>query len=154
MQADLSSLERFINNLRVDRKTLWSDLVAGLITAVAAIPNGLGGGILAGVNPVNGLYSLIAGTTVAAFFTSSALMAVDATSATALATRDALAYAPADQKLGLLVALVVLVGLFQLVFGLLRLGSLVRFISNAVMTGFLSGIAVLTILGQVADVTG
>jgi SulP family sulfate permease len=53
-----------------------------------------------------------------------------------------------------LVVLVILVGLFQLIFGLLKLGSLTDFISNAVMTGFITGIAVQAIIGQVGDLTG
>ena len=48
----------------------------------------------------------------------------------------------------------ILVGLFQLLFGVLKLGFLTRFISNSVMTGFLTGIGILTILGQVGDITG
>ena len=140
--------------LRVQRQTLRNDLVAALIMAIVAIPNGLGGSVLAGVNPVHGLYSLVIGTPVAAVFTGSVIMAVDATSATALMTREALAGIPAGRQVAALVMLVVLVGLFQIAFGLLRLGSLTRFISNAVMTGFLTGIATLTILGQVDDLTG
>ena len=81
-------------------------------------------------------------------------MNVNSTSATALATFDALSGIPEDQQLGYLVVLGLLVGSFMLVFGILKLGFLVRFISNAVMTGFLSGLGVLTILGQVGDLTG
>ena len=53
-----------------------------------------------------------------------------------------------------LVVLVLLVGVIQLAAGLFRLGFLVRFVSNAVMTGFLNGVAVLIILGQLSDLTG
>lgn len=59
-----------------------------------------------------------------------------------------------EEQLDYLVVLGILVGLFLLIFGFLRLGSLVRFISNAMMTGFLSGLGVLTILGQAGDLTG
>jgi SulP family sulfate permease len=96
---------------------------------------------------------MMAGTTVAAVFTSSVIMNVDSTSATALATLDALSGTPGDQQLAYLVVLGLLVGLFMLVFGLLKLGFLVRFISNSVMTGFMGGLGVLTILGQVGDLT-
>ena len=50
--------------------------------------------------------------------------------------------------------LVLLVGVIQLLAGLFRLGFLIRFVSNAVMTGFLNGVAVLIILGQLGDLTG
>ena len=139
--------------LKVPRKILINDLISGLVMAVVNIPGALANGLLAGVNPVFGLYSMMAGTTVAAVFTSSVIMNVDSTSATALATFDALSGTSADQQLAYLVVLGLLVGLFMLVFGLLKLGFLVRFISNAVMTGFLAGLGVLTILGQVGDLT-
>jgi SulP family sulfate permease len=141
------------SGLNVPRKILVNDLVSGLVMAVVNIPGALANGLLAGVNPVFGLYSMMAGTTVAAVFTSSVIMNVDSTSATALATLDALSGTPGDQQLAYLVVLGLLVGLFMLVFGLLKLGFLVRFISNSVMTGFLAGLGVLTILGQAGDLT-
>jgi len=140
--------------LRVPKKTLLNDLVTGLVMAVINVPQALANGVLAGVNPVFGLYSMIVGTTVAALFTSSVFMNVDSTSATALTTGEALAGVTSEKQLGYLVVLGLLVGLFMLVFGLLKLGFLVRFVSNAVMTGFLSGLGVLTVLGQVGDLTG
>jgi SulP family sulfate permease len=144
----------FMRQFKVPRKTLIGDLIAGLVMAVVQVPGAVANGILAGVNPVFGLYSMIAGTTVAAIFTSSVIMNVDSTSATALATADAVGGVGSEEQLGYLVVLGILVGLFMLGLGLLKLGFLVRFISNAVMTGFLSGLGVLTILGQVGDLTG
>ncbi len=143
-----------MNRFRVSRETLVSDIITGLIMAIISIPGSLGNGLLAGVNPVYGIYSTIVGTTVAAVFTSSVFMNVDSTSATAIATGEEVAgLNPADQ-LAYIVVLGILVGLFQLIFGFLKLGFLTRFISNAVMTGFLTGIGFLTILGQVGDLTG
>ncbi len=142
-----------LSDLKVTRSALTKALIAGLIMAVVSVPGAIANGILAGVNPIYGVYSMIAGTTVAAFFTSSVVMNVDSTSATALATLEALDGVAPDEQLANLVALSLLVGAFMLVFGLLKLGFLVRFISNAVMTGFLSGLGVLTILGQLADLT-
>ena len=140
--------------LRVPRAILISDLIAGLVNAVVSIPGGIANGVLAGVNPVYGLYSMMVGTPIAALFTSSVIMNVDATSATSLATLDALVGIPEEEHLVYLVVLGVLVGLLMLLFGILKLGSLVRFISNSVMTGFLSGLGILTILSQVGDLTG
>jgi SulP family sulfate permease len=143
-----------LKGLRVPRPTFINDVVSGLVLALITIPGDLANGLLAGVNPVNGLYSLITGMTVAALFTSSVTMAVDSTSATALATLEALGGYSGDQKTQALVVLTLMAGIFMLVFGLLKLGFLTRFISNSVMTGFLTGIAVNTILGQVGDLTG
>ena len=128
-----------IAGIKVPGKTFLNDVRTGLVMALINVPGGLANGLLAGVNPVFGLYSMIAGTTVAAFFTSSVIMNVDSTSATALATLETLSGIPAEQHLSYLVVLGLLVGFFMLVIGLLKLGFLVRFISNAVMTGFLSG---------------
>jgi len=61
---------------------------------------------------------------------------------------------PAGQRAEALVVLVLLVGVIQFLAGLFRMGFLIRFVSNAVMTGFLNGVAVLIILGQLSDLTG
>jgi len=143
-----------LTQLKVPRKTLIGDLMSGLVMAVITVPGAVANGVLAGVNPIFGLYSMIAGTTVAAIFTGSVIMNVDSTSATALATAEAVGGIGSEEQLGFLVVLGILVGVFMLTLGLLKLGFLVRFISNAVMTGFLSGLGVLTILGQVGDLTG
>jgi SulP family sulfate permease len=140
--------------LRVPRDVLTKDLVAGLVMSIVNVPGALANGLLAGINPIYGVYSMIAGTTVAALFTSSVIMNVDSTSATSIATGDFLAGITSEEQQGYLVVLGILVGLWMLLFGILKLGFLVRFISNSVMTGFLSGLGVLTILGQVGDITG
>ena len=142
-----------VPGLRVPQKILKNDLITGLVMSIVNVPGALANGLLAGVNPVYGVYSMIAGTSVAALFTSSVIMNVDSTSATSIATGDFLATISSDEQLGYLIVLGLLVGLFMLLFGILKLGFLVRFISNAVMTGFLSGLGVLTILGQVGDLT-
>ena len=70
------------------RKTLRKDAVAGLILGVEAVPDGLAAGLLAGVNPLAGLYAYLFGMLGAAAFTSSAFMAVQATSAMAIVVSD------------------------------------------------------------------
>ncbi len=89
--------------LHVPRAIFISDLIAGLVNAIVSIPGGIANGVLAGVNPVYGLYSMMVGTPIAALFTSSVIMNVDATSATSLATLDALAGIPEEQELAYLV---------------------------------------------------
>ena len=143
------------SGLKPNPKTLSRDIVAGLVSGIAAIPDGLASAVLAGVNPVAGLYNLMVGTPIASLFTSSVYMAVINTSAMALVVRTAVGdISDPDQQISALVVLTVLVGLFQLALGLLKLGFLTRFISNAVMTGFLTGIAIIIILGQLGDFTG
>jgi SulP family sulfate permease len=116
--------------LRVPRKLLVNDVISGLIMAIVTIPGAIANGVLAGVNPVYGLYTIMTATPIAALFTSSVIMNVDSTSATSLATFDAIGGIPEDEQLAYIVVLGLLVGLFMLLFGFLKLGFLVRFISN------------------------
>jgi SulP family sulfate permease len=81
-------------------------------------------------------------------------MAVINTSAMALVVFEALDGHSAEEQVTVLVTLTVLTGLFQLSLGLLKLGYLTRFISNSVMRGFLTGIAIVIILSQLPDFTG
>ena len=143
-----------ITQLKIPRKALLRDMTAGLVMSIITVPGSIANGILAGINPIFGLYSTIVGTTVGAFFTSSVIMNVDTTGATALAVGSSLLGKSSDMHLEYLVVLVILVGIFQLIFGLLKLGMLTDYISNAVMTGFITGVAAQAILGQVGDLTG
>jgi SulP family sulfate permease len=143
-----------LTQLKIPRKTLLRDMTAGLVMSIITVPGSIANGVLAGINPIFGLYSTIVGTTVGAFFTSSVIMNVDTTGATALAVGSSLSGRSPDLHLEYLVVLAILVGMFQLIFGLLKLGMLTDYISNAVMTGFITGVAAQAILGQVGDLTG
>lgn len=94
------------------------------------------------------------GTPIAALFTSSVYMAVINASAMALVAFEALSPYSEEEQVKAIVTLTMLVGLFMLAMGLLKLGWLTRFISNSVMRGFLTGIAIVIILGQLSDFTG
>jgi SulP family sulfate permease len=93
-------------------------------------------------------------TPVGALFTGSVFMNVSTTGALSVAAGDALVNYSGDQKTTALITLALLIGVFQLAAGLLRLGSLIRFVSQSVMTGFITGIALLIIFGAIPDVTG
>jgi SulP family sulfate permease len=133
---------------------LSSDLAAGLTFAVVNVPQAMAHALLAAVNPVLGIYTLMVAVPVGAIFTSSIFMNVSSTAATSVAAGVVLADVPADVKVEALATLVLLVGILQFLAGLLRLGFVIRFVSNAVMTGFLNGVALLIILGQLGDLTG
>jgi SulP family sulfate permease len=143
-----------LSRLKADPRTLVPDLVAGATFAVVNVPQGMANAVLAAVNPVAGLYALMVAMPVGAIFTGSVYMNVSTTGALSVAAGEALARFEGEQKVKALIALVLMVGAIQLAFGLLRMGQLVRFISHAVMTGFISGIAVLIMLGAVPDLTG
>ena len=144
-----------LNRLRhLSPKNLKADLSAGLTTALIAIPDGIASAILAGLNPIHGLYALMIGTPIAAMLASSHFMYVANTGALAVATGSALGGFSGETKVQALIVLVVLVGLIQLGLGLLRLGGLVRFVANAVLIGFMTGIAVRIILSQLSELNG
>ena len=137
------------------RPRSWGrDLLAGLVDAVVALPDGLATAALVGVNPVYGLYANAIGPTVGGVLTSSQLMIVATTSASAVTAAEALSGFAPDQRPGALMMLVVLTGAFLLLFGLLRAGRLVRFVSHAVMTGFMLGVAVTLVLSQLPTLFG
>ena len=133
---------------------LRKDTVAGLVNAVVSVPDGLASAALAGVNPIYGLYTSIAGPIAGSLSVSAQLMQISTTSASALAAGQAVASYPAEQRGAAVFLLVVLTGVALALFGLLKLGQLVRFVSHAVMTGFLIGVAVVLVLDQLAPLVG
>ena len=135
-------------------KTIKEDAVAGVVLGVESIPDGLAGGLLAGVNPVYGLYAYMTGTFTGALFTSSTFMAVQATGAMAIVVADVQAVQSPENGDTALFTLAVLTGVVMLLAGLLKLGSLLRFVSNAVMVGFISAVGVNIILGQLDNFSG
>jgi SulP family sulfate permease len=130
------------------------DALAGVTSAVANVPSDLTSGVLAGINPVYGLYTLMVGLPVAAIFTSTRAMMFDATSAMTLVAVAGLGGYEGDNRVQAIFTIALIAGAVQIALGALGLGFLTRFVSNAVMTGFLTGIAVLIILGQLWDLTG
>lgn len=133
---------------------LRKDILAGLVNAVVSVPDGLACAALAGVNPVSGLYTSIAAPITGSLLMSAQLMQIATTSASALAAAQAISSYPAERREAAMFLLVVIVGVVLVVFGLLKLGRLVRFVSHAVMTGFLIGVAVVLILDQLAPLVG
>ena len=137
------------------RWAAWvNDIIAALINAVVSVPDGLAAAALAGVNPVYGLYTSVAAPIGGSLLVSAHLMQIATTSASALAAGQAISSYPPAQRDRALFLLVLLTGLLLAIFGLLRLGRLVRFVSHAVMIGFLSGVAVVLALDQLAPLLG
>ncbi|MCS0498867.1 SulP family inorganic anion transporter [Protaetiibacter mangrovi] len=135
------------------RRTLGKDVVAGVVLGVESVPDGLASGLLAGVNPIAGLYAYLFGMVGAAFVTSSAFLAVQATGAMALVVADAGLASRPDPEAALF-TLSMIAGVLLVVGGLLRVGTLVRFAPTAVMTGFLTAVGVNIVLGQLSNFTG
>src|SRR5512140_426876 len=135
-------------------RTISSDLSAGVVKFIDSVTGGMANAVLAGVNPVYGLYTVLAATPIGALFTSSVYMNIDSTGAIAATAGSMLIIYPEEQRASALAVLTLLVGAFMLIAGLLKLGFLTRFISNAVLRGFITGIGVNIILGQLGDLTG
>lgn len=137
----------------LSRRTLRKDAAAGLVLGIEAVPDGLAAGLLAGVNPLAGLYGYLFGMVGAAFATSSAFLAVQATSAMALVVSDAELGGFPDPDRALF-TLAVLTGVVMAIAGFARGGRLVSFVPTAVMTGFVTAIGVNIVLGQLSNFTG
>jgi SulP family sulfate permease len=148
-----SFLEK-VRSMAPARGDLKPDIVAGLTFAVVAVPQAMGHALLATVNPVMGIFTLMVAVPVAAVTTGSVFMNVSTTAATAVAAGAELAEIAPGDRIAALAALVLLVGVIQLLAGVLRAGSILRFVSDPVMTGFLNGVAVLIMLGQLGELTG
>ena len=99
--------------LRPERPNLKSDLVAGLTFAIVNVPQAMGHALLATVNPVLGIYTLMVAIPIGAVFTSSVFMNVSTTSALSVATGAGLVEVPTDQKMQALATLVILVGVIN-----------------------------------------
>ena len=135
------------------RETVKDDALAGLVLGVESIPDGLASGLLAGVNPVAGLYGYLYGMVGGALFTSTAFMTVQATGAMSIIVAD-VDLGSRDDPARSLFTLTILTGVVMIVAGLLRLGSFLRFVSNSVMTGFVTAVGINIVLGQLNDFSG
>ncbi len=129
-------------------------MVAGLVLGLESIPDAMASAMLAMVNPIHGAYAVMLATPVGAIFASSAYMSVQTTSAMSLVVASVPQVRSGSDPTGSLFMLAILTGLFMLTLGLLKMGRLLRFVPNSVLTGFINGIAVLIVLGQLGDLTG
>ncbi len=135
-------------------RELRADATAAVPRAVAGVPDGMAAAILVGVNPVYGLYASIAGPVAGGLVASTQRMVVTTTMAAALAAGSALSGLSGADRNETLFALTLLAGVIMLAAGLLRLGRYVRFVSVSVLTGFLTGVAVNIVCGQLGDLLG
>jgi SulP family sulfate permease len=140
------------------RRATVRDAVAGFVTGLFSVPEGMAYASIGGFNPVMGLYAGILPTILGALFARTMLMIVTLTSAIALTSRSVLEAAGFDRTapdyMAVTATLTLMVGVIMLVLGLLKAGTVMNFVSNAVMTGFTLGIALQIITGSLKDATG
>jgi SulP family sulfate permease len=156
-QPGLRELREAVANTRrhlPQGPSLRHDALAGLSLAVANVPDGMANGVLVGVNPLYGLYATMVGPLVGGLLSSTRLMVITTTAAASLTAAQSLGDMAASDRSNALFLLVLLVGVFQVLCGMLRLGRLTRFVSYSVTTGFLAGISTLLIVSQVPTLAG
>jgi SulP family sulfate permease len=154
IRSALAAAGRWLRSVRPERQHLRADIVAGLPGAIGSVPDGMAAAVLVGVNPVQGLYAGFAGPIAGGLSSSTRLMVITTTSAASLAAGSALKSVPAGQRPEALLLLVLMAGLALVAAGLAGAGRYTRFVSYSVMIGFLTGISVNIVCGQVADLTG
>ncbi|MBT7613601.1 MAG: SulP family inorganic anion transporter, partial [Rhodospirillaceae bacterium] len=126
------------------------DVLAGLVVALALIPEAVAFSIIAGVDPKVGLYASFSIAVITAIAGGRPGMISAATAATAVLMVTLVA----DHGLQYLLAATVLAGVLQVVAGALRLGHLMRFVSRSVLTGFVNALAILIFLAQLPELIG
>ncbi|MEM1212354.1 MAG: SulP family inorganic anion transporter [Planctomycetota bacterium] len=139
------------------RADFRGDAVAGLTVAVVAVPQSMAYAIIAGVPPVYGIYAVILQSLVGAFFNSQKLLSVGPINTQSLLVASIVTrLTPADAStyLSLVVTLTMMKGVMQMLMAALRLGNLVRYVSQSVIVGFTAGAGVLIAAGQVPAFLG
>jgi len=146
----ISGTSLLMNNLRQDwLSNVRNDLLAGLVVALALIPEAIAFSIIAGVDPKVGLYASFCIATVIAFTGGRPGMISAATGAMALVMVTLVR----DHGLQYLLAATLLTGVLQIGAGWLRLGALMRFVSRSVITGFVNALAILIFMAQLPELT-
>ncbi|MGN5388464.1 SulP family inorganic anion transporter [Streptomyces sp. JL7001] len=128
-------------------KVFRTEALAGLVVALALIPEAISFSIIAGVDPAIGLFASFTMAVVIAFVGGRPAMISAATGAVALVI------APLNREhgLGYMIAAVILAGLFQITLGALGVAKLIRFIPRSVMVGFVNSLAILVFMAQVPE---
>ena len=156
-QPGMSELREAVANARRHLPrgpSLREDGLAGLSLAIANVPDGMANSVLVGVNPLFGLYATMMGPLVGGLVSSTSLMVITTTAAASLTASQSIGQIPGADRTNALFVMVLLVGAFQILLGVLGLGRLTRFVSYSVTTGFLAGISTLLIISQIPTIAG
>ncbi len=148
----------FLNWIRlVSRESLKTDFLAGLTGAVIVLPQGVAFATIAGLPPEYGLYTAMVTPIIAALFGSSFHLVSGPTTAISIVVFSAISHhaTPGTPEfVALALTLTFLAGIYQLSFGLARLGVLVNFVSHTVVIGFTAGAAILIATSQMKHILG
>jgi len=141
----------------ITKDTLKADLIAGFTGAVIVLPQGVAFATIAGLPPEYGLYTAMVTPIIAALFGSSRHLISGPTTAISIVVFAAIsnhAEPGTTEFISLVLTLTFLAGVYQLAFGLARLGTLVNFVSHTVVIGFTAGAAILIATSQMKNVLG
>ncbi|MBX3711371.1 MAG: SulP family inorganic anion transporter [Lysobacter sp.] len=143
MSVTYSLREQWVGNVR-------GDVLAGLLVALALIPEAIAFSIIAGVDPKVGLYASFCIAVITAIAGGRPGMISAATGAMALVMVDLVK----DHGLQYLLAATILAGILQIIAAVLRLNALMRFVSRSVVLGFVNALAILIFLAQLPELIG
>lgn len=141
----------------ITKETLKADLIAGFTGAIIVLPQGVAFATIAGLPPEYGLYTAMVTPIIAALFGSSRHLISGPTTAISIVVFAAIsnhAEPGTPEFISLVLTLTFLAGIYQLAFGLARLGTLVNFVSHTVVIGFTAGAAILIATSQMKSVLG
>lgn len=154
----LTALFPFLQWLHlINRASIRADLIAGFTGAVIVLPQGVAFATIAGLPPEYGLYTAMVTPIVAALFGSSYHLISGPTTAISIVVFSTISHHAAPESpefITLALTLTFLAGVYQLAFGLARLGALVNFVSHTVVIGFTAGAAILIATSQMKNVLG
>ena len=162
MQKKASLLNTFVPFMAwlpelTDKTTLRADIIAGITVALVLIPQSMAYAALAGLPPYYGLYAAFLPPIVASLLGSSRQLATGPVAVVSLLTASALeplATAGSESYIVYAILLALMVGIFQLSLGLLRLGVLVNFLSHPVVMGFTNAAAIIIATSQLPKIFG
>ena len=133
-----------------NRQQFVKDIIAGIIVAIIALPLSIALALASGVEPACGVYTAIAAGFVVSFLGGSRVQIAGPTAAFATIVAGIVA----TKGMGGLMLATIMAGIILILLGLLKLGSLIKFIPNTITVGFTAGIAVTIAVGQIKDFLG
>ena len=141
----------------LNKETIKADIIAGLTGAVIVLPQGVAFATIAGLPPEYGLYTAMVTPIIAALFGSSFHLVSGPTTAISIVIFSAVSHHAepgTPEFVSMALTLTFLAGVYQLSFGLARLGALANFVSHTVVIGFTAGAAILIATSQMKNITG
>ncbi|GAB6098712.1 SulP family inorganic anion transporter [Halanaerocella petrolearia] len=143
-------IKKLLNGLR-DYNSLRQDITAGASVAALCVPQNMAYALIIGVNPIYGLYTSMVSMLIYSLVGRSSYMIVGPTNLVAMTIASNLNFAQDHNYLAAVFILTFLVGFFQILFGIFKLGKLVNYISHPVIVGLTTGTAVIIGVGQLEN---